>query len=188
MLSPTYPIRTARLLLRPMTGDDVEPMLRYKSLPDVVRYVPYGPLSREDIAERITTRWGRTELTEPGQGMTLAIEEQGTGRLVGDVVLFWHSAENRSGEVGYILAPDAMGLGYATEAAEMMLRLAFEELGLHRVVARLDERNAASARLAERLGMRREARMVDEEWCKDEWCTMLIYALLEDEWRAANAV
>lgn len=168
-----------------MTENDIEAMLLYKSQPDVVRFVPYGPLSREDIAERIAGRWGRTELTEPGQSMTLALEERETGRLVGDAVLFWHSAEHRSGEVGYILSPEATGLGYATEAARAMLRLGFEGLGLHRMVARLDERNTASARVAERLGMRLEARLVQNEWFKGQWSTELVYAMLEDEWRDA---
>jgi len=183
VLSPEYPLHTDRLLLRPMTTDDIDAMLLYKSRPEVVRFVPYGPLSRLDIADRIAGRWGRTELTEPGQSLTLALEERGTGRLVGDAVLFWHSAEHRSGEVGYILSPEATGLGYATEAAAALLRLGFEDLGLHRIVARLDERNTASARVAERLGMRLEARLVQNEWFKGEWSTELVYAMLEDEWR-----
>ncbi|MDQ0708420.1 RimJ/RimL family protein N-acetyltransferase [Arthrobacter woluwensis] len=185
MLSPDYPVHTDRLLLRPMTAEDIDPMLRYKSRPEVVRFVPYGPLTRADIAERISGRWGRTELTEPGQSVTLALEERETGRLVGDAVLFWHSAEHRSGEVGYILSPDATGHGYATEAATAILRLGFDELGLHRMVARLDERNTASARVAERLGMRLEARLVQNEWFKGEWSTELVFAMLEDEWRAS---
>jgi len=183
VLSPEYPLHTDRLLLRPMTTDDIDAMLLYKSRPEVVRFVPYGPLSRADIADRIAGRWGRTELTEPGQSLTLALEERGTGRLVGDAVLFWHSAEHRSGEVGYILSPEATGLGYATEAAAALLRLGFEDLGLHRIVARLDERNTASARVAERIGMRLEARLVQNEWFKGEWSTELVYAMLEDEWR-----
>ncbi|MGO4455553.1 GNAT family N-acetyltransferase [Arthrobacter sp. RAF14] len=183
MLSPEYPLHTDRLLLRPMTTDDIDAMLLYKSRPEVVRFVPYGPLSRADITDRIAGRWGRTELTEPGQSLTLALEERGTGRLVGDAVLFWHSAEHRSGEVGYILSPEATGLGYATEAAAALLRLGFEDLGLHRIVARLDERNTASARVVERLGMRLEARLVQNEWFKGEWSTELVYAMLEDEWR-----
>ena len=142
-------------------------------------------LAEGDIADRIAGRWGRTELTEPGQSLTLALEERATGRLVGDAVLFWHSAEHRAGEVGYILSPEATGLGYATEAATAMLRLGFDGLGLHRMVARLDERNTASARVAERLGMRLEARLVQNEWFKGEWSTELVFAMLEDEWRAS---
>ncbi len=63
-----------------------------------------------------------------------------------------------------------------------MLRLGFEGLGLHRIVARIDERNESSVRLARRLGMRQEARLVRNEFFKGEWSTELDFAMLADEW------
>lgn len=68
-----------------------------------------------------------------------------------------------------------------------MLRLGFEGLGLHRIVARIeriDERNESSVRLARRLGMRQEARLVRNEFFKGEWSTELDFAMLADEWYA----
>ncbi|MCW2947645.1 MAG: GCN5-related N-acetyltransferase, partial [Actinoallomurus sp.] len=91
---------------------------------------------------------------------------------------------HRQGEVGYIFHPDHGGRGYATEAAEVVLRLGFEELGLHRIVGRLDGRNTASARVLERLGLRREAHFVQNELVKGEWTDEVVYAMLADEWRA----
>ena len=69
-----------------------------------------------------------------------------------------------------------------------MLRLAFAELGLHRVVGRLDARNTASAAVLERLGMRREAHLVDNEWVKGEWCSELDYAVLAQEWSTSRSI
>ena len=63
-----------------------------------------------------------------------------------------------------------------------MLHLAFDDLGLHRVFARVDARNTASARLAARLGMRQEAHLVENEWFKGEWTDELDFALLSREW------
>ena len=83
-------------------------------------------------------------------------------------MLFWHSREH-AGELGYVFNPALAGRGYATEAAGAMLRLGFSELGLHRIVARIDERNEPSLRLARRLGMRQEARLVRNERFKGEW-------------------
>ncbi|MER6952146.1 GNAT family protein [Nonomuraea sp. NPDC000554] len=186
MLRPDYPIRTERLLLRPLTAADLDAMHAYKSQPDVVRYVPYDALTRDEVAERIAGRWSQGELTAPGQVITLGIEEQHTGRLVGDVVLFWHSAEHRSGEIGYILSPEATGRGYATEASQALLRLGFDGLGLHRIIAQVDDRNAASARVLERLGFRLEAHFRENEWFKGEWSSLLVYALLDREWGAAE--
>jgi RimJ/RimL family protein N-acetyltransferase len=67
-----------------------------------------------------------------------------------------------------------------------MLRLGFEELGLHRIIARLDERNEPSARLAQRLGMRLEARLVENEFFKGEWSNELDFAMLREEWHAKH--
>jgi RimJ/RimL family protein N-acetyltransferase len=71
-------------------------------------------------------------------------------------------------------------------AAEM-LRVGFDELGLHRVIGRLDARNAGSAAVLERLGMRREALLVDNEWVKGEWTSELVYALLAAEWAGSRS-
>ncbi len=68
-----------------------------------------------------------------------------------------------------------------------MLTFAFESLGLHRVVGRLEPRNRGSARVLEKLGMRREAHLVENEWVKGEWQSELVYAILEREWRDASA-
>lgn len=179
-----YPIHTERLILRPIAPSDAAAMHVYKSDPDAVRYVPYEPLERADIEQRIATIWSTTQFTQEGDAVSLAVEERATGALVGDVVLFWRSEANRSGEVGYIFDPRVAGRGYATETVEALLALGFDGLGLHRIAARIDERNTASAKVVERLGFRREARLVESEWFKGEWSTLLVYALLEDEWRA----
>ncbi|GII52718.1 acetyltransferase [Planotetraspora thailandica] len=186
-MQPEYPIRTERLLLRPLTVGDVDSLLAYRSRPDVCRYVPFEPMDRQVIGERLEAQWASTALTDEGQSLTLGIELARTGELVGDVVLFWHSREHRGGEIGYVLNPDFAGHGYATEAAHALLRLGFDEFGLHRIIARLDERNEASARLARRLGMRQEARLIHNELFKGEWSTELDFAMLADEWPAHRA-
>jgi RimJ/RimL family protein N-acetyltransferase len=186
-LRPVYPVRTARLLLRPLTSGDVDALLTYRSRPDVSRYVPFEPMTREVITERLATMWANTELTDEGQALTLGIELAGTGELIGDVVLFWHSRLHGGGEIGYVLHPDCGGHGYATEAAHALLRLGFDELGLHRIIARIDERNEPSAKVARRLGMRLEARLVHNEFFKGEWSTELDFAMLADEWPARRS-
>ena len=165
----------------------MDALLAYRGRPDVCRYVPFEPMDRELIADRLAGPWARTALTDEGQSLTFGAELVETGQLVGDVVLFWHSRLHRGGEIGYVFDPEFAGRGYATEAAEAVLRWGFEELGLHRIVARLDERNEASARVARRLGMRQEARLVDNEFFKGEWTTELDFALLADEWKNRDA-
>jgi RimJ/RimL family protein N-acetyltransferase len=177
-------LTTERLRLRPLTEDDTEALLAYRSLPDVCRYVPFQPMTREVIAERLATMWANHELTDEGQHMTLGVELAATGELIGDVILMWHSREHSSGELGYVLNPAHMGHGYATEAAREVLRLGFDELGLHRIVGRIDERNEPSAKVLRRLGMRQEARLVHNEFFKGEWSTEIDFAMLASEWPA----
>ena len=186
-LRPTYPIRGDRLLLRPLTSRDIDALLAYRGREDVCRYVPFEPMTREDITERLTGQWARTELTSEGQSLTLGAEVSQTGELAGDIILFWHSEEHAGGEIGYVFNPSLGGRGYATEAVSMMLRLGFEELGMHRIIARIDERNDPSVRLARRVGMRQEARLVENEFFKGEWSTELDFAILAAEWHATHS-
>jgi RimJ/RimL family protein N-acetyltransferase len=87
-----------------------------------------------------------------------------TGQLVADVARLWASEAHRQGELGFVVHPAHQGRGCATEASRPLLAFAFETLGLHRVVGRLEPRNADSARVLEKLGMRREAHLVENEW------------------------
>jgi RimJ/RimL family protein N-acetyltransferase len=89
---------------------------------------------------------------------------------------------DRQAESGWAFNPDFHGRGLATEAARELLVLAFADLGMHRVFAQLDPRNAASARLCERLGMRREAYFREDIWFKGEWGDTAVYALLAADW------
>ncbi len=183
-LAPSYPVETERLLLRPVERErDVEAMHSYRSIPEVCRYVPFSPGTLEEMGERLADPERiRSVIEAEGQVLSLAIEVRETGQMIGDLVLFWHSDKDRHAEVGYVLHPDHEGHGYATEATRALVDLCFDEAGAHRVSARLDQRNTASARLLERLGFRREAVFVEGEWFKDEWTTLVVYAVLDREW------
>ena len=186
-LQPPYPIRTLRLRLRPLGLEDIESLLAYRGRADVCRYLPFEPMDEQVLAARLAGELGRREITAEGQALTLGAEVAASGRLVGDVTLFFHSARHRGGEIGYAFHPDVAGQGYATEACAAVLNLAFDKLdglGLHRVVARMDSRNSASARLATRLGMRQEAHHLSSGMFKGEWADEVIYALLRHEWHA----
>jgi RimJ/RimL family protein N-acetyltransferase len=186
-LRPSYPITTSRLKLRPLAVEDTEELLAYRGRPDVCRYLPFEPMDEQVLTARLAGDLGRREITAEGQGLTLGVELAASGRLVGDVVLFFHSADHAGGEIGYVFHPDIAGQGYATEACAAVLNLAFDDsdgLGLHRLVARMDARNSASARLASRLGMRQEAHYRSSERFKGVWADLVVYALLDHEWHA----
>lgn len=182
VLAPDYPITTERLALRPIDVErDLDDLHAYLSLEEVCRYIPPVPRDREQLRKAYAPERRLSVLRREGEVLCLGVEHE--GRLIGDVVLFWHSKEQRSGEIGYAFNPEFHGRGFATETCRALLELAFDELGLHRVIAKIDERNAASARVVERLGMRQEAVERDAKWTKGEWATLVHYAMLEDEWR-----
>jgi RimJ/RimL family protein N-acetyltransferase len=186
-LRPSYPLETPRLRLRPLRVEDTAELLAYRGRADVCRYLPFEPMDEAGLTARLAGDLGRREITAEGQSLTLGVELAAGGRLVGDVVLFFHSAKHAGGEIGYVFHPDVAGHGYATEACAAVLDLAFDNrdgLGLHRVVARMDARNRSSERLASRLGMRQEAHHRSSEMFKGAWADTVVYALLAEEWRA----
>ncbi|WP_242676506.1 GNAT family N-acetyltransferase, partial [Streptosporangium minutum] len=126
MLKPSYPIRTDRLILRPFTPDDLDGLHAIQSLPEVARYLYWGPRDLEEVREALNTKITQSALLEEGQALTLAVELAATGELIGDGLLFWHSSLHRSGEIGYVFHPRHHGKGYATEVADALLKLGFD--------------------------------------------------------------
>jgi len=187
VLRPDYPLETDRLLLRPFSAEDLDAWFEYQSRPDVARFLPWEARDAEQTRRALTTKIGQHEIVEEGGGLALAVVLREGGTLVGDVSLVWLSREHRQGEIGFVFHPDHHGRGYATEAAEVMLRLAFAGLGLHRVIGRCDALNTASARLMVRLGMRQEAHFVHNEIFKGDWGDELVFALLATEWHERHA-
>ena len=181
MLRPDYPIRTARLTLRPFEPEDLDDFHAYRALPEVHRYLHNQAADRDGCAKLLEKRLGEFELTEQGQRLALAVHLPEADRVIGDVALVWRG--EKEGEIGYSVHPAYQGRGYAREAAEVALKLGFEDLGLHRITAECDPRNEPSWRLMERLGMRREAHFRHNEIFKGEWGDRFVYAMLAAEYR-----
>lgn len=186
-LYPDYPIRTERLTLRPFTRGDVDAVYAYRRRDDVSRYLFDVSLSREECALAVQQRIAQVGLEVEGDKVILAVELVENGALIGEVSLIWRSVDARQGEVGWIFDPTYHGQGYATEAANAMLDLAFGPGDIHRVSARCDVRNDASWRLMERLGMRREAHFREHAIFKSRWDEEFVYAILWQEWTALRA-
>jgi RimJ/RimL family protein N-acetyltransferase len=187
MLTITSAIATDRLLLRPFTANDLDDLYAIQSGPEVVRYLRWDVRSRDEVRAVLQRKAEQTHLTEEGDLLSLAIVLPGAAGTrtgaIGEVSLWWHSREHRQGEIGFVLHPAFHGHGYAAEAARAVLSCAFGAAGLHRVYGRADARNAASAALMRRLGMRQEAHFIHNEVFKGEWGDELVFAILESEWK-----
>jgi len=149
--TPVLPIRTDRLLLRAHTPADLDDLLQFHSDPEVVRYLPWPIRSVDETRFALLAKVPQGRVDTEGQWLVLALQLADTGQVIGEVVLKCES--ETQGEVGFALHSGFQRAGYGFEAAHTMLSLGFGELGLHRITATLDARNAASAALLGKLGM-----------------------------------
>lgn len=185
-MRPDYPLKSDRLLLRPFQPEDLDDYLAYRTLPAVNRFLLNDVTDRATTAELLRKKQDQAELTAEGQWLALAVYWSEAERMVGDVVFKWLSDEHRQGEIGYVFNPEFQGKGLASEAAKTLLRFGFEDLGLRRITATCDPRNEPSWRVMERLGMRREAHLKQNQIFKGEWSDIFVYALLNEEYRRAS--
>jgi RimJ/RimL family protein N-acetyltransferase len=175
-----WPLHTARLTLRRGRPEDAEGVFAFRRLEAVSRWLT-----------RVQTdpfAWAR----EWNERVTSTIVVECDGALIGDTRVVIRDA-HAQGEVAdravgveaelmWAFHPDWTGRGYATEAIEGLVRIAFTELGLRRLVALCFADNEPSWRLMERVGMRREGHDVAATLHRDgTWCDFLHYALLPSD-------
>ena len=153
-------LETERLWLREMTREDGDVLHRLFS--DPVAMVHYPKPFTRDMTEGWIA-WSQRNYREHGFGLW-AVVLKADGALVGDCGLTFQRIDGaRELEIGYHLLPLAWGNGYATEAALACRDHAFDTLGRDRVVSRMKVGNTASRRVAERVGMRLEKELEDED-------------------------
>lgn len=180
----TPALRTARLLLRPFTSADADALFALHSNAHVLRYWDAPPWSERARAERFIAACVRME--EEGSGARLAMDRVADKSFIGWCSLTRWNPEFRSASMGYCLDDVAWGHGYATEAGRALLQWAFDTLDLNRVQAETDTRNAASARVLEKLGFVREGTLREDCVVDGEVSDSWVYGLLRRQWRPAS--
>ncbi len=170
------PIVTERLVLRRFRPSDARTLAAYRSDPAIARYqswdAPY-PLERAEAAVAVMAA---AQPDRPGW-FQYAIERTADGTHIGDVGVCLHD-NRRQADIGYTLAAEHHGHGYATEAVRAVVHHLLRDRGLHKVSAECDARNTPSARVLERVGFVREGLRRSHTWCKGEWTDDLLYGLL----------
>ncbi|CAG4969949.1 GNAT family N-acetyltransferase [Novilysobacter luteus] len=175
-------LQTARLCLRGFVESDFEGLYALHSNPRAMRYWSFPAWTDASQAQGyfVSALQGR----DPGRMLCWAITLRGADALIGTATLASIDRGQGRAEIGYALHPDRWGQGLAQEAVHAVLGHAFDGLGLRRVEADIDPRNAASCRLAERMGFIREG-LLRERWCvAGEVTDSAIYGVLAGDWRA----
>lgn len=170
-------LRTERLVLRVLREDDLDGYAAMAADPEVTRYLGDGStLSRADAWRQMAMILGHWQLR--GYGMW-AVEEAATGRFAGRIGFF--NPEGWPGfELGWTLAREFWGRGYATEGARAALEYGFAEMNRRRVISLIRPANTPSVRVAERIGEKLEGTV---DLLGSE---ALVYAVTREDWLAAR--
>ena len=189
-------METARLRLRPWRIDDVTAYAALLGDDEVMRYLGSGlryrakraasaavatvsDLEARRAVRKLIAHWERLGFGE------WAVEEKGSGRLIGQVGLHlqkdW-TAEPVKVEVGWLLLRDAWGKGYATEAGTASLRDGFERVRLERIISIALVENRRSVRVMERIGLSLAGRT---RWRRND---VVWYGIDRADWERAQSL
>ena len=176
------PLETERMILRKFTQDDFSAVHSYASSPENIIYMLWGPNTQEETKAFISMAISKAEENLCTNYQYAAILKD-SGKLIGACNLLLSGDE---AETGWILHRDFWKQGYGTEMGKAMLRLGFDELHLHRIIAHCDAENYGSYRVMEKIGMRREGLFFEgrpaNKLSGKKYGDELTYAILKEEW------
>jgi RimJ/RimL family protein N-acetyltransferase len=176
-------LTTDRLVLREFVEDDWPAVLAYQSNPLYLRYYEWTERTPEGVREFVQMFLAQQQEV-PRRKFQLAVTLKTTGELIGNCGIRMRSADAHEADIGYELDPRHWGQGYATEAARAIVTLGFTHFRLHRIWSWCIADNVGSAHVLEKLGMRQEGWLRENEFYKGRWWDTLMYAMLEHEWKA----
>jgi RimJ/RimL family protein N-acetyltransferase len=177
------PVSTARLTLREFVPSDFDAVHAYSSDPRVTRYLFFGPRDKDGSAEYLRGLI-ESQRETPRTRFELAVVEKTSEKVIGacDLSLIEHGVV----DLGYMLAQEHWGNGYATEISLRLLQAAFLELRAERVISTVDVNNRASIRVLEKIGMRWEAVFRKHRRAKNRWWDCHLYVQPREVWEASG--
>jgi RimJ/RimL family protein N-acetyltransferase len=178
-------IESDRLSYRPLTSDDWEDVLRYRSDPAFLRFYEDDSHTPDD-ARALLNRFLLWDSEEPQRKFAFAVLPKGTCTVIGVCSLRRESVDRTDAEIGFELATPFWGRGLATEMGRKMLWLGFDCFGLHRIQAHCLSDNVRSRRVLERIGLRLEGRFREKHLLKGQYVDELWFGILRAEWTASQ--
>jgi [ribosomal protein S5]-alanine N-acetyltransferase len=173
-------LHTARLILRPVTANDLQQVHALHSLPETDRFNTLGIPGNLQETEAVLNDWLQ-RMESPRSAYIFCLEQADTGAFTGLLGLNLGKANYHTAEVWYKIHPDHWNKGYTTEALNRVLAFCFQDLQLHRIEAGCAVDNVASIRVLEKAGMIREGRKRKKLPIRGVWTDNYFYAILEED-------
>lgn len=181
-LFPLMQLETGRLILREFRITDEDAVHEYGSDPQVVKFMSWGPNTKEETRNFIDTCI-KKQSEDPRRSFELAIELKEENKLIGGCGIRASNPVHSEGNIGYVLNKEYWGMGIATETSLALLRFGFGELKLHRIYAMVDPDNFRSSRVLEKIGMTQEGRLRENLIIHGEYRDSLMFSILKHEWK-----
>jgi len=170
-------LRTTRLRLRDFELGDFQAVHAFAADLAVVSYVEWGPNTPEQTQAFLREARASADVS-PRRHYALAVVHSDAESLIGAIELRVVSREHRRGEIGYVLAHEWWGHGYATEATRRLLAFGFKELGMHKISATCDPENGASVAVLTKNGMQQEGVLRDHVYVRGQWRDRLLVSII----------
>lgn len=181
----TLNISTPRLQIRNLKLTDLPDFHVYRSNPEVTKYQGFDVMTVEHAEEFIRKQLNK-KFGKAGEWIQYAIENNATGKLIGDCAIKLDEDDTRIAEVGITISHLEQQKGFAKEALLGILHFLFDEKEIHRVVETVDAENRASINLLKSIGFRQEGHFIENIFFKGKWGSEFQYAMLRREWDEIN--
>jgi RimJ/RimL family protein N-acetyltransferase len=178
-------IKTERLLLREFVDSDLPAVHEYAQDKETTKFLDWGPNSLRETTVFLTESVGFQQ-EQPRNTFDLAVTVSATTKLIGGCSVAILDHDKRIAGLGYILNRSAWGIGYASEAAQALLQLAFDDLTMQKVMASCDSENKGSENVMIKLGMLKEAHLKRDKFMKGKYRDTLVYSITRSDWHSRN--
>lgn len=167
---------TPRLKLREITPQDVTSLLKHFGNPEVVKFIDMQPIKTLEQANEWLRWMGGFFASKDGLRWGVALKEDDT--FIGSAGLHNWNREANYAEIGYDIAPQFWGEGYATEVAQVLVEFGFSNMKLNRIEADVVQGNIGSLRVLEKLGFKREGLLRQRLLKGGKYYDIYLYGLL----------
>jgi len=171
-------LKTTRLCLRDFELRDYQAVHEFAADLAVVRYVEWGPNTPQETHAFLREASASADVSPRRRYAFAVLVQSEPERLIGSIELRVVSSEHRRGEIGYVLARESWGHGYATEATHRLLAFGFNELGLHKISATCDPANRASVAILTTNGMHQEGVLRHHVHVRGQWRDRLLFSVI----------